>query len=110
MNPRSSTLYSSYIRIFLIILPPIAAYFGIYYAVRNKSFIDSLVNSINFSFKNILFSSFSLFYGLVNWIVTRIQEEGGLNNGLTYYFYGMIISYITLVISAASLLYLKDKE
>lgn len=110
MSPLSSMIFSSYLRLFSIFLLPIATYFGIYYAVKNKSFIDSFVNSINFSFKNILFSSLSLFYGLVNWMVTRIQEVNGLNKGITYYFYGMIISYITLVISAASLLYLKDKE
>lgn len=110
LNPLASTIFSSYLRLFLIFLPPIVTYFSIYYAVKNKSFIDSFVSSINFSFKNILFSSLSLLYGLVNWMVTRIQEVSGLNKGLPYYFYGMIISYITLVISAASLLYLKDKE
>lgn len=110
MNPLSSTIFSSYLRLFSIFLLPIVTYFGIYYAVKDKSFIDSFINSLNFSFKNILFNSFSLFYGLVNLMLTRVQEVNGLNKGTTYYFYGMIASYITLVISSASLLYLKDKE
>lgn len=110
MNPFLSTTLSSYIWLISIPFSPIIIFFNIYYVVKNKSFLDSLTGAISFYIKNIPFISISICYGLVNWVITSLHAVGGFNQGPTYYFYGMIISYITLVINAASLLYLKEKE
>lgn len=109
-NPLLLIAFSSYIWLIFIPFSPIIIFFNIYYAVKNKSFINSLTAAINFYIKNIPFISISICFGLVNWVITSLLAVNGFNKLLNYYLYNMIISYLTLIISAASLLYFKDKE
>lgn len=112
-NPKHALLpevSSSLLGLPLIVLSPVFTYFSIFFAVENKSFFDSFSGAIRFYRRNILFTSLSMLFNLINWIILYTTPLNLTNNQPLFYIYEIIATYMVLIISAASLLYFKENN
>ncbi|MFH0773468.1 MAG: hypothetical protein V1922_04110 [bacterium] len=111
--PQHPLLPSNLLFLFGLISPlfiPLLTYFGIYYSIKNVSFFDSFLGSALFYRKNVPFISFSIVYGLVNWVILNVRPMNVVGKPPFYYIYEIATIYVSLVISAASLLYFKEND
>ncbi|OIP84454.1 hypothetical protein AUK04_02390 [Candidatus Roizmanbacteria bacterium CG2_30_33_16] len=91
-----------------VLLFPITTYFGIYLAIENNSFVDSIKNSVVFYLNNFSFTLLSIIYGLINRLILSSELFVLKTDSIFYYVYEVVIIYFSLIISAAFLIYFKE--
>lgn len=94
----------------VVLLAPALSYFGIYFAIENKSFSSSIKSSVAFTIKHLSFSYLIFPYlGLVS-LISLILNKYHINNGIFYYIYTAVVYYAGLIIQATFLLYYSDRK